>query len=82
MTLIQTLKSLFNHRLTVVAEEFFGEVETIVREYEEEVVYLKQQIEQKQRTLDLFLQPVIKVHRAGWYISLHSLHLHYNFRAQ
>ena len=76
MTLLQTLKSFINRRLAVAAEEILGEVERVVKEYAEESVYLKQQIEQKDKRLQLLLQPVIKLHRAGWYI-------HYsNFRAR
>ena len=67
MTLLQTLKSFINHRLSVVAEEIFCEVERIIREYEDQDVCLKQHIEQQGRTLELLLQPVIKLHRAGWY---------------
>ena len=70
MTLLQTLKSFINRRLAVAAEEILGEVERVVKEYAEESVYLKQQIEQKDKRLQLLLQPVIKLHRAGWYISL------------
>ena len=64
MTLLQAVKSFINHRLSVVAEEIFSEVERTIREYEDQDVYFKQQIKQQCRKLEL-LQPVIKLHRAG-----------------
>jgi len=68
MTLLETVKSYINHRLSVVAEEIFCEVKRTIRQYEEEDVCLQRHIKEKRTTLEqLLLQPVIKLHRAGWY---------------
>ena len=64
--LLETVKSYITHRLSVVAEEIFCEVKRAIRQYEEEDVSLRRHIEEKRRTLELLLQPVIKLHRAGW----------------
>ena len=67
MALLQTLKSLVNERLSAAAEEIFGAVGQIVKEYEDEAFSLKQEIDRKHRLLDLVLKPYIKLYRAGWY---------------
>ena len=60
------LKSLVNERLSAAAEEILRTVGRILTEYEDEALGLKQDIDRKQRLLDMILQPEIKLHRAGW----------------
>ena len=72
MSLLQTLKSLVNERLSAAAEEIFGTVGQIVTEYEDEAFSLKQEIDRQSRLLDMVLNPYIKLYRAGWYYYFHS----------
>ena len=72
MALLQTLKSLVNERLSAAAEEIFETVGQIVTEYEDEALYLKQEIDRQSRLLDMVLNPYIKLYRAGWYYYFHS----------
>ena len=73
MALLQTLKSLVNERLSAAAEEIFGAIGHIVREYEDEAFSLKQEINHKSRLLDMVLKPYIKLYRAGWYNNYNTL---------
>ena len=66
MALLQTLKSLVNQRLSAAAEEIFWVVGRILTEYEEEAFHIKQETDRKRRLLDMVLQPIVKLHRAGW----------------
>ena len=59
MALLQTMRSLVNERLSAAAEEILWAVGQIVAEYEDEALYLKQEIDRQSRRLDIY--------RAGWY---------------
>ena len=66
MDLLQTLKSLVNQKLSAAAEDIFGIVGRILTDYEDEAFRIKQETAHKRRLLDMVLQPIVKLHRAGW----------------
>ena len=66
MALLQTLKSLVNQRLSAAAEEILGIVGRILTEFEDEAFHIKKETDRQRRLLDMVLQPIVKLHRAGW----------------
>ena len=63
MALLQALKSLVNQRLSAAAEEICGVLGTILAVHEDEAFHIKK--ENDLQLLDMILQPIVKLHRAG-----------------
>ena len=65
MSKVQMLLSLKKQRLTAAAEEIFALFEKTIAEHDEELSRPKEENERLQKLLDAFLQPQLRIHRAG-----------------
>ena len=65
MALLQALASLVNKRLYAAAQEIFGTVGQIIKEYEDEDFSLKKEIDRQSRLLAMVLKTYIR--EPGWY---------------